>query len=269
MEQIEVASPDGNVRFVLSPNAERLTYSVKMGDMTVVEPSALRLVVDGYDLPSGVVLGNVETYEIDEPYPWHGAHSTAVNKCRGARIALTHDLSMTAYTLEVRAFNDGVAYRFVVPGDDAASRVVDEYSNFVLPAGATVWFHDLDGHYEAAYEQKEIDDVAAGQWAGPPLTFQLPNGAGYGSITEANLVNYAGMALECDGRRGWVVGLGHRQPLNYPYELRYGREEGKRLGQPAAITGHDHHAVACDHRGPRPEYAREQRHPAQPVPARR
>ena len=45
------------------------------------------------------------------------------------------------------------------------------------------------------------------------------------------------MALEADGRRGWTIGLGHRQPLNYPYELRYGRDEGKRLGKPAAITG--------------------------------
>jgi alpha-glucosidase len=237
MEQIQVASPDGNVRFVVAPNAERLTYSVKMGDTTAVEPSTLRIVVEGYDLPSGVVLGNVETYEIDEKYPWHGAHSTAENQCRGARIALTHDLSMTPYTLEVRAFNDGVAYRFIVPGEDAASRVVDEYSTFVLPVGTTVWFHDLDGHYEAAYDEKKIEDVAAGQWAGPPVTFRLPGDVGYGSITEANLANYAGMALECDGRRGWVVGLGHRQPLNYPYELRYGREEGKRLAQPAAVSG--------------------------------
>jgi alpha-glucosidase len=45
------------------------------------------------------------------------------------------------------------------------------------------------------------------------------------------------MALESDGRRGWTVGLGHRQPLNYPYELRYGRDEGKRLGEPAAVDG--------------------------------
>jgi alpha-glucosidase len=50
-------------------------------------------------------------------------------------------------------------------------------------------------------------------------------------------VNYSGMALEADGRRGWITGLGHRQPLNYPYELRYGRDEAKRLGKPAAITG--------------------------------
>jgi alpha-glucosidase len=144
---------------------------------------------------------------------------------------------MLSYTLEIRAFNDGVAYRHLIPTDGNSSRVPDEYSSFVLPTGTTVWFHDLGGHYEAAYEQQAIDDVKPGQWAGPPVTFQLPDGAGYGAITEANLANYAGMALENDGRRGWVVGLGHRQPLNYPYELRYGREEAKRLATPAAITG--------------------------------
>ena len=80
MEQIEVVSPDGVVQLLLAPNAERLTYTVKMGDTTVIESSALRLVVDGYDLPSGVVLGSIETYDIDESYPWHGAHSTAVKK---------------------------------------------------------------------------------------------------------------------------------------------------------------------------------------------
>jgi len=54
----------------------------------------------------------------------------------------------------------------------------------------------------------------------------------YASITEANLINYSGMALEADGRRGWITGLGHRQPLNWPFELRYGREEAKRLAKP-------------------------------------
>jgi alpha-glucosidase len=33
------------------------------------------------------------------------------------------------------------------------------------------------------------------------------------------------------------VGLGHRQPINYPYELRYGRDEAKRLATPASVTG--------------------------------
>jgi alpha-glucosidase len=237
MEQVEVFGPDGNVKFTIFPNAERLSFTVELGNMVVIDPSTIVMNLDGYDLSSGVVLGNVKRYEIDETYPWHGAHNTAVNKCNGAKISLQHDLSFTDYVLEVRAFDDGVAFRHIIAGEEGASCVPDEYTTFVIPAGSMVWYHDLGGHYEAAYKNNDISEMPAGQWAGPPVTFKLPGEAGYGSITEANLVNYAGMALEADGRRGLVTGLGHRQPLNYPYELRYGREEARRLGKPASVTG--------------------------------
>jgi alpha-glucosidase len=237
MKEVQVSSPDGRVKFTLGSNPEWLTYTVTLEDVTVIEPSPLDMRMDGYHLSSGVIFNNLENYNINETYPWHGAHSTAVNQCNGARISLTHDLSMTDYVLEIRVFNDGVAYRHIIPGEVDAVRVPDEYSQFILPAGSTVWYIDLGGHYEAEYNKQDISEVKPGQWGGPPLTFQLPGGAGYGSITEANLVNYSGMALENNGRRGWIVGLGHRQPINYPYELRYGRDQAKRLATPASITG--------------------------------
>ncbi len=237
MEQVQVTSPDGKVKMTILLNAERLTFTVTLGDTPVLDPSTIVMNVDGYDLSSGVVLGKVDRYEINQEYPWRGRHGKAVDHCNGVRIGLQHDLSFTNYVLEIRAYNDGVAFRHVIPGDQSASRTPDEYTTFVLPAGCTVWSHDLDGHYEAAYKKQDISGIEAGQWAGPPVTFRLPGDAGYGSITEANLVNYSGMALEADGRRGFITGLGHRQPLNYPYELRYGREEGKRLGKPASIGG--------------------------------
>jgi alpha-glucosidase len=237
MKEVQVASPDGKVKFTLGSNPERLTWTVTLESTTVIEPSPLDMRVDGYDLSSGVIFDSLEPYSIDETYPWHGAHSVAVNRCHGVKVFLTHDLSQVSYVLEIRAFNDGVAYRHVIAGTADAVRVPNEYSTFILPAGTTVWYHDLGGHYEAEYDKQDISEVKAGQWAGPPVTFQLPGGSGYGSITEANLVNYSGMGLECDGRRGWIVGLGHRQPINYPYELRYGRDEAKRLATPASVTG--------------------------------
>ena len=175
--------------------------------------------------------------EVKETYRWSGVRSTAVSHSNRAKLSLTNDLTSTAYTLEVRVFNDGVAFRHVIPGDVAVSRVPDEYSTFNLPAGSTVWYAGMEGHYEAPYLKKDAAAVEPGEWAGPPLTFELPHNGGYASITEANLVNYSGMGLEANGRGGWVIGLGHRQPLNYPFELRYGREEGKRLGKAAAIAG--------------------------------
>ncbi len=238
MPELGLASPDDQVKFTLSSNAERLTFTVTLGNTTVLEPSPVSLSLDGYELSSGVVLSNVERYEINETYPWYGAHSTATNHCHGAKLSLTHDLSFINYTFEVRVFDDGVAFRHVIPGEESSVRVPDERSVFIIPSGSTVWYGGLqDGHYEAEYRKKEISEVRSGEWAGPPLTFKLPGDAGYAALTEANLVNYSGMGLEADGRRGWIVGLGHRQPLNYPFELRYGRAESKRLGKPAAVAG--------------------------------
>jgi alpha-glucosidase len=238
MQEIQVASPDGKIKFTILPNAERLTFTVTMGNTVAIDSSPIAMKLDGYDLSSGVVFNNLERYSIDESYPWYGGHATAVNQCNGAKLSLTHDLSFTSYTLEIRVFNDGVAYRHVIPGDENTLRVPDEYSAFVIPDGSTLWYGGLaDGHYETEFVKKSISEVHAGEWAGPPLTFKLPLDAGYASITEANLVNYSGMGLEADGRRGWITGLGHRQPLNWPFELRYGREEAKRLGKPASIAG--------------------------------
>jgi len=238
MQEVVVASPDGRIKFTLLPNAERLTYTVGLESTPVIEASPIVMDLDGYDLSTSLVLRGVEPYSGNETYPWYGAKSTATSQYNGARLALTNDLTSIDYTLEVRAFNDGVAFRHVIPGADAATRVPDEYSTFTIPTGSTVWYGGLaDGHYETPYLKKDIADVKPGEWAGPPLTFKLPQNAGYASITEANLVNYAGLGLEADGRRGWTTGLGHRQPLNYPFELRYGREEGKRLGKAAAVTG--------------------------------
>ena len=237
MPALEIVSPDGHVTFKFLPNAERLTFTVTLGNTTVIDPSPIVLNLDGYDLSAGVVMSGVVRDEVKETYPWSGVRSTAVSHSNGAKLSLTNDLTSIPYTLEVRVFNDGIAFRHVIPGDAAVSRVPDEYSTFNLPAGSTVWYAGMEGHYEAPYLKKDVAAVEPGEWAGPPLTFKLPQNGGYASITEANLVNYSGMGLESNGRGGWVIGLGHRQPLNYPFELRYGREEGKRLGKAAAIAG--------------------------------
>lgn len=238
MEPVQLASPDGRIKLTVLPNAERLTWTVQLGEAVALEPSPLSFHLDGYDLSAGVTLSHVEPYAVRQTYPWLGNFSLATNHGQGIRLTFQHDLSMTTYVLELRAYNDGVAYRHIVEADGAEERVPDEYSVFVLPPGTTVWYAGLAaGHYEDTYRQKEISQVQPGEWAGPPLTFKLPGGAGYGAMTEANLVGYSGMGLEADGRRGWVIGLGHRHPLNYPFELRYGRQEGRRLAKPAALRG--------------------------------
>jgi alpha-glucosidase len=138
MKEVHVGSPDGKLKFTLGTNPGRLTYSVTLEDTAVIEPSFFDMRMDGYDLSSEVTFDRLESYRIDETYPWHGAHRVAVNQCNGVTVSLTHDLSQVPYILEIRAFDDGVAYRHVMPSDDDAVHVPNEYSAFIIPAGATV-----------------------------------------------------------------------------------------------------------------------------------
>jgi alpha-glucosidase len=211
-----------------------LELAVTFQGKPVIAPSPLVLTFDGVDLTAGPRLVGTSPYQIDETYPVRGVHARAVDRCNGWRLSFRHSSSGTPFTLEMRAFNDGVAYRLIVPGD--GQRVPYEASTFTLPAGSVVWYHSFRGHYEGKHVRKAIADVQSGEWAAPPLTFKLPDSAGYASVTEANLVNYPGMGLQADGQRGLRVVLGHKQPVSYPFELRF-KKDIERLSKPAAITG--------------------------------
>jgi alpha-glucosidase len=234
---VKVVSPDGKVHFQLKRHdAGRLGYQVSFRGRPVIESSRLAILVDGVDLAEGAEVGKAELYQRDETYPWHGVHAEARDRCNGAKIPVRHTKSATRYTLEVRAFKDGVAFRHIVPGD-GKPRVADEATTFVIPAGSQVWYHDFEGHYEGTHARKEISAVRSGEWAAPPLTIKLPGGAGYAALTESALIGYSGMALQARGERAFQTRLGHAAPVSYPFRLRFGADEAKRLAKPASISG--------------------------------
>src|SRR5688572_17816824 len=88
-EDIALASPNGQVRFRLIASSP-LTYTVTFRAKPVLEASRIGITVDGVALAEGAEIGAIERYDVDETYAWHGAHSTAHNKCNGARIAVRH-----------------------------------------------------------------------------------------------------------------------------------------------------------------------------------
>jgi alpha-glucosidase len=230
---ISVASPDGKVRFEFETNqGSPSTFQITFNSKAIIERSPFGIILDGVELSRGNAIAKDERYELKEQYPWRGVHAWATNHCRGAR------LHLSSYTLEARVFNDGVAFRHIIPGADpaGAGRIPDESTKFVLPAKTTIWVHDLGGHYEDTHDKRDLSDVQTGEWVAPPLTFKLPGNSGYASITEAALANYSGMALQAGGQRGFSVGLGHKHPISYPYRLRYSNDVD-RVSKPAEIAG--------------------------------
>jgi alpha-glucosidase len=193
--------------------------------------------VDGVGITGTVKSGAVQRFSTNETFPWYGLHSEALNRCNGVIFSFKSLKSKMNYNLEIRVFNDAVAFRFIVPGKKGSVRYPDESTVFTLPQKSTVWFHNLYMHYEGVYAKNLTDTIPAGRWAAPPLTFKLADGSGYASITEADLVNYAGMALQSTGNNGFAIRLGHSQPASYPYVLRYSKEDVARLSKIAGVDG--------------------------------
>jgi alpha-glucosidase len=233
--RVELDSPGGAVRVEIDAGGGHLTFAIARAGRPVIAPSELGLVVDGVDLGRGAAIGEVERYRVEESYPTRGVHSRAVCRCNGARMSARHAESGLAFTVEARAFDDGVALRVIVQAGDRP-RVVDEATRFRLVPGSTVWYHDLHGHYEGVHARKGAGDLKDGEWAAPPLTIRLPDGHGYAAITEATLAGFAGMALQADGHLGLAARLGHSHPASYPFTLRY-KEDVDRLTRPAALKG--------------------------------
>jgi alpha-glucosidase len=234
--EIKVVSPDGQVRFELVPNMPNLAYRITFRKHPLIDSSPMGLILDGINLGQGISTRILRSYRLREKYPSRGVHSEAINYCTGVKISVTHADTKTRFTLEARAYKDGIAFRYLVPGSSKA-RVPDEATTFRIPPGTIVWYHDFHGHYEGIHERKEISEVKSGEWVAPPLTLKLPGSAGYAAITEAALINYSGMGLESDGQGSFSGRLGHALPVSYPFELRYKVAEAKRLSTPAALSG--------------------------------
>jgi len=237
IENTSVKSPDGHLQCTLIHEKNQLSMSVSLNGRGVIEKSPLYMSVDGVGITGTVKSGPVKQFSIDETFQWYGLHSEAVNKCNGIIFSFKGMKSKVNYNLEIRVFNDAVAFRFIVPGEEGSVRYPDESTVFTLPQKSMVWFHDLYMHYEGVHAKKLADTVPAGRWVAPPLTFKLADGSGYASITEADLVNYAGMALQSTGNNGFAIRLGHSQPASYPYVLRYSKEDVARLSKIAGVDG--------------------------------
>ena len=170
-----MTSPDGKVNVDLSIADGRLVHAIKHGPAEVLRPSALGVTVDAVDFGRAAALGEPVVTRIDESYPWRGVKSTAVNRCNAYAIPVTSGGS--TWRLEFRIFDDGAAWRAIVPGEGART-ITSEASSWVLPAGSRVWYHSRTGGYEGIHQCREVGKIEDQTILVMPVTVDLP---GHGS----------------------------------------------------------------------------------------
>ena len=191
-DSVTVGSPDRKVKIAIEAG-EQLEYGITYKGKQVIAKSDMAIVIDDKVYGTGCSISGQEKYSINESYKTRGVHSEAVNHCNGMIVTLGTDLK-----LDVRVFDDGVAWRYIVDGK-GGREVSGDLTSFDIAAGSVLWFQSDCGNYEGVYHNPVLrEEVKEGYVCGPPLTFKLPDGLGYGAITEGGLTDFAGMSLVAD-----------------------------------------------------------------------
>lgn len=98
-----------------APNGS-LAYAVSYDGRIVCDTSSMGVTIDGTDTFEEVSLRLAASRERDESYPVRGVHDLARDHAREYVWKVTHRPTGYVYTLETRLYDDGFAYRFILPG---------------------------------------------------------------------------------------------------------------------------------------------------------
>ncbi len=111
-------------------------------------------------------------------------------------------LNAGLYDIIFRAYDDGVAYRFVTRFK-APTKVLSEQVTYNMVEDGDTFFGKEDSlytHQERVYLTKQLSEYQDGEFASPPMI--TTNSKGVRTlITEADLESYSGMYIEIGGER--------------------------------------------------------------------
>lgn len=191
--RVELTSPGGRLTAAVYSDGGRLWYELKQGGRALVGKSRLGITADGADLGSGAgPEGPAVLSDLSREFPVRGNHTLAKDVCRAAAIPLmTGD---RPWRIEARLYDDGFAFRYVLPGDRPA--VISGEATAFAPAPGDAFFQTHTDCYEGMFKQQPIGAVSG--VVGMPFTLKLADG-GYLCLNEAALYNYSGMTLTASG----------------------------------------------------------------------
>ncbi len=206
-DAVRVLSPNGQIEFTLSSAAvasapAALHYSVKFHGKPLIEDSALGLDIQGEPaLGAGLKKTASKASSADDSYTIPvGKTSTVRDHYNSARIDFEEQSAPgRKLSIEVRVFDDGAAFRYIVPGASSGKtmRIAHELTEFQYSKDATLYPLVLDGFqssYEDDYQMRTVSSLHPEWLVGLPLLGEVP-GSGWVAITEANIGTYAGMYL--------------------------------------------------------------------------
>ncbi|HEY9049730.1 MAG TPA: glycoside hydrolase family 97 catalytic domain-containing protein [Ohtaekwangia sp.] len=208
--QYSVTSPDSGLKIKVDVSTS-VQYSVEHNGTAIVSPSAISL-----SLSTGLVLGkngtvaSTSTRSVNQTITrLYGKSATLQDNFNELTINFTQN-----YSLIVRAYNEGVAYRFQTALGGTLN-VVSEEANFNFAATTSIIFPEADQamqSWERSYvNYASIASINAGTFSITPTMFTFASGT-RAVVAESDLFDYPGMYLQPSGTTNGMQGKWAQYP---------------------------------------------------------
>ena len=190
-DSLELRSPDGRNEVSFSKPGKELTYSVKVDGKDVILPSRAGLDIDNrvWEMALGkrdlvqpdcwMDLLEVDsvTYHaaVDSTWnPLYGERSTVRDHFNSATLHMSRkDKSDYRLDVQVRAYDEGIAFRYFFPEHPAAifHKVTCDLTDYTFPSGTMAWSEQWA---QATFDYTPVDSIT--RPAERALTLELPSG---------------------------------------------------------------------------------------------
>jgi alpha-glucosidase len=206
---IAVSSPDGSLVISLSVVSkpqpylpgDRIYYRVTYKGAPVLEDSPLGLdFTDGPALDRDFAVANVAKRSNDSTWQnAFGARRTVPDRYNEIVVSLEEQIKpYRRLDVVLRAYDEGVAFRYVVPKQDLTEEfnLAAENTGFYFAADAFAYALNMgrwDTHNEGPYERILVREIKPASLVNLPLLVEMPGPKLWAAILEADLTDYAGM----------------------------------------------------------------------------
>ena len=199
-KNIQLTSPNGKIVFSFRITDKKATYSVDFKGKKIVENSGLELSFADIVFKNNLTADKPIYREDDENYELVVGKAKIVHDhYKEVIIPIKEIASSKQINLTVRIFNDGLAFRYELPQQKnwTSFALTDENTEFRLagnPVAHTLFLSGYTTSHEGKYSRLSYNDIRPDTLMDMPTLFEFPDQI-YVAITEAALVDYAGMYL--------------------------------------------------------------------------
>jgi alpha-glucosidase len=212
----KISSPDGKIALIVNVRDD-ISWSALYDNKEVVSSAKIAMI-----LADGKILGNKESIrksavsklnDLIKPVIAH-KRSEIIDNCNILVLSFK-----SGFSLQFRAYNDGVAYRFETISKDTLT-IKNEISEIQFPSGSFSWYpveNSFMSHNENTFIFSFLDTIVNKNLASLPVLFQV-QGINV-LLTESGIEDYPGM---------WIRGAGEGKITGtwpaYPEEEKLDRD---------------------------------------------